>query len=363
VALTLGLLSGSKVGAQDLSFARDVPWALNQCPVVAAAPAALGEERAQAVELTSSSDQAVMLGDLPRAAALLERAAELDPASAELAYRRARVLEDLAQTPGAVAEYCRALSLAPDEGIRDARARLESLVGDDRATVPPNALIAFQAGVAAADRGSMSVALASFARAAAAAPTWSAAEYNRGVALERLGRDRDAANALLRYLDLRPDAPDAIAVMQRVGQLQSVPVRRGPSPAVAVALGTLVPGMGQFYTGRPLGGLTVLAVAGGALAAGYLMKRVDVRCLTDVTSGERCPDAQVVSRTTARPYMTLAVGVAGAAVVLGAIEAFFDARGRPDFSSNEARGPTLEGPAIAMRSGRVELSVLRVRFR
>jgi hypothetical protein len=124
--------------------------------------------------------------------------------------------------------------------------------------------------------------------------------------------------------------------------------------------------MGHFYAGRPIGGFTVLALAGGALAAGYLVKEVDIRCLTSVPSGQRCPESDVVSRRTDRPYLALAVGAAAAAGVIGAIEAFFDVRGRrapAAFSPSEAAGPTLEGPAVSTRDGRVELSMLRLRLR
>ena len=365
--LALGLLSGSPVAAQELPLVRDYLGAgPYSCPEVVAPPMPSAEEKAQAAELTSGSDQAVMLGDLPRAVALLDRATELDAASPELAYRRARVLEDLAETPAAVDEYCRALSLAPEDGIRDARARLESLVEGNRAALPGEAIVAFTAGLTAVDRGALSTALDAFERAAARAPTWASAEYNRGVVLARQGRGGEAATALLRYLELRPDAPDAIAVLQRVGQLQSLAVRDGPSPGVTVALGVLLPGMGHFYAGRPVVGSTVLAVAGGALAAGYLVKEVDVRCLTSVPSGEKCPEGEVVSRRTDRPYLTLAVGAAAAVGLIGAIEAFFNARGRgsrPTFSPSEARGPTVEGPSVETRAGRVELSMLRLRFR
>jgi hypothetical protein len=67
-----------------------------------------------------------------------------------------------------------------------------------------------------------------------------------------------------------------------------------------------------------------------------------------------------VSRRTDRPYLALAVGTAVAAGVIGAIEAFFDARGRR--SPSEAQGPTLEGPAVSTRAGQVDLSMLRLRF-
>jgi len=369
IVLASVLLNGSSLTAQDLPFRRDDPGAgLSRCPGLATPPTPSAEEKAQAAELTSTSDQAVMLGDLSRAVALLDRATELDPTSAELAYRRARVLEDLAEAPAAVGEYCRALSLAPDVGIRDARDRLEDLIALEQAPLPEEAIAAFAAGLVAADRGTLSVALAHFARAAARAPTWASAEYNRGAVLARQGRSREAATALLRYLELRPDAPDELTVLEHVEQLQSLAVRDGPSAGAAAALGVLVPGMGQFYTGRPIGGLMVLSVAGGAVAAGYLFSKVDVRCLTSVPSGQPCPRDQVVSRRTERPYMLYGVGAAAAVGVIGAIEAFLDARGRgnvprPAFSPSVARGPTLEGPSVTTRTGRVELSVLRLRFR
>jgi hypothetical protein len=214
----------------------------------------------------------------------------------------------------------------------------------------------------------MSDALASFERAALSAPQWATAQYNRGVALDWRGRNREAVVALTRYLELRPAAPDVVAVSRRVGQLQSLSTAAGPSPGVSLALGALIPGMGQFYAKRPLGGLAVLSLAGGAVAAGMLVTEVNVRCLTSVPAGERCPQDDVISRDTSRPYLRLAVGTAAAVGLVGALEAFFDARQRRTRAparlvSNESRGPTLKGPAMTVRSGRVDFSLIAVRFR
>jgi tetratricopeptide (TPR) repeat protein len=319
----------------------------------------------------------LILGDLPQAAALLDRAAELDPTSPELAYRRARVLEQMAEPVAAVSEYCRALSLSPEGRVNDATIRLEALLDEQRAALPAEAITALNSGLAATDRGAMSDALTSFQRAAERAPEWATAQYNWGVALAGRGRGSEAVVALLRYLELSPGAPDAIAVSRRVGQLQraavaapspNVAVAVGPSPGVAVALGLLVPGMGQFYVRRPLGGLVVLSLAGGAVAAGLFVTEVSVRCLTSVPAGERCPEDEVVARETSQPYLQLAIGAAAAAGLIGALEAFFDARqrrerARTSFISNGSQGPTLEGPAMTVRSGQVELSLVRLRFR
>jgi tetratricopeptide (TPR) repeat protein len=262
-------------------------------------------------------------------------------------------------------EYCRALSLAPDGELGDARDRADALASAERASIPEDALVSFEVGLAETERGALSQALLSFERAATRAPLWASPEYNRGVTLARLGRRREAATALQRYLALRPDAPDGLAVSQRIGQLEAVAARDGPRPEVVATLGVLVPGMGHFYADRPLGGLAVLGLAGGAIAAGFLVEEVDVRCLSSVDEGQRCPDDQVVSRTSSRPHMTLAVATAAAVGVAGAIEAFFGARrARAATATTEVRdGPRLEGPGVTAHSGRVDVRVLGLRFR
>jgi hypothetical protein len=192
------------------------------------------------------------------------------------------------------------------------------------------------------------------------------------VARDRRGRGAGPASAFLRYLELRPDAPDAIPISQRIGQLQSLAIRAGPSPGAALALGMLVPGMGQFYSGRTLGGFAVLAAAGSALAAGFLFEEIHVRCLNPVEPGAACPPGEVVSTRTERPYLMLGVGAAAAAGVIGAVEAFIHLRGRraragsfPVGSSSSARGSgaILEGPSVTTGFGQFDLNVLRLRFR
>ncbi|MEX2466934.1 MAG: tetratricopeptide repeat protein [Gemmatimonadota bacterium] len=360
--------------AQELPFQRDYPGAgPSTCPVFEAPSSGSEEARAQAGQLASSAAQAVILGDLERAGALLERAAELDPASADVAYRRARVLEDSGETEEAVVEYCRTIALAGDgSGARDAQARLDAIAAAERGSLPDTALAAFQEGLAAVDEGSYRAAAEAFAVATNQAPSWAGAAYNRGVALDRLGQSADAAGALLRYLELRPDAPDAIAVSQRIGQLQSLAVSSVPSPGAALALGTLLPGVGHFYAGRPVGGFTVLALVGGAVAAGFLIEDVNIRCLNPVEGGGTCPPDQVVSRETERPYMMAGLGAAAAVSVVGAVEAFFELRGRrararalpsPSELETAEAGPVLEGPSLSTRFDRVDLSLLRLRFR
>jgi hypothetical protein len=84
-----------------------------------------------------------------------------------------------------------------------------------------------------------------------------------------------------------------------------------------------------------------LAVAAGAIATGLLVREVTVRCVGTTQPGGRCPPEQVVGRSSRRPHLGLALGVAAGVSAIGAIEAFFRARG--------ARG---EGPTfLASLSG------------
>jgi tetratricopeptide (TPR) repeat protein len=345
------------------------------------------EARAQARQLASSADQSVILGDLPRALALLVRATELDPTSPELAYRHARALEGLGQTEAAMAQYCRALGIDPDAtGIDDARDRLEALAAGERERVPESAVVAFRVGLARADQGLLEEAAESFGLAAADAPGWADALYNRGVALAEAGRAQAAADDLRRYLELRPDAPDAIAVSQRIGQLEAAATVSLPSPGAALTLGVVFPGMGQFYTGRPVIGAVVLSAAGSAMAAGLFIKNVVVRCLVPVGPDQDCPPGQTVSEEVERPYLLPAVAVGAAVALIGAIEAAVRARGRrgraraggetetamgggggraagAEAIPRPRDGVRLAGPAVTARGRSLDLRLVGIRFR
>lgn len=376
VALLFLTLSAAPLSAQELPFQHHTPGAPStSCAPLEPGPPGSAEARAQSAQLASTAEQSIILGDLTRAATLLERAVELDPASADLAYRRARVLEDSGDAEGAITEYCRAIGLAGDgAGDRDARIRLDAIAAGERATVPDRALVAFEEGLAAVASDRYRAAAQAFGAARDRAPLWADAAYNHGIALDQVGRSAEAAEALLRYLELRPGASDAIAVSQRIGQLQSLAIGAGPSPGAALTLGTLLPGMGHFYSGRPLGGFMILAVAGGAISAGLLVEDVHIRCLNADEVGGSCPPGQVVSRRTERPHLELGLGLAAAVGVVGAIEAFVHLRGRRSGARSfpagrsgppAAPGLVVEGPYVSASSAadRIDLNVLRLRFR
>jgi tetratricopeptide (TPR) repeat protein len=270
------LLAPTTVGGQAMAAAGDLPLkdavvsedALG-CPPARPARTPTEDERRQAAQLGTTASQALLLGDAERARDLLRLATELDPASADLAYRRGRSLEDGGDVEGAVQAYCRTLSLDANEAdAADARARLEALTSAE-APLPEEAVKSFRIALLQVEAGRLDDAAESFRRAGTSAPSWAEAHYNRGVVLERLGQRAAARSALRRYLELEPDAPDAVAVFERIEALEPTTASNLPSPTTALALG-LIPGMGQVYTGRPASWLAILGLAGGHAAGGLL---------------------------------------------------------------------------------------------
>jgi len=367
-----GVLVGAAAApltAQELSLRRDLPGSGRfSCPSAEPPTDSDPRARAQAAELASSAARSVILDDLPRARALLDRAVALDPASAELAYNRARILEDLGESEAAIGDYCRVQSTAPDGRFDDVAARIEVLAEAGHGAVPRAAVRAARTALSAADAGNFERAAAAFGEAMAAAPTWPDAAYNRGVVHARLGRYEEAMTDFHRYLELRPDARNSLEVSQRIGQLESLAVLGTPSPGTALTLGVLFPGMGQFYSGRGVGGVTVLSLAAGAVAAGFLVQEVNVLCLDPVGPGESCPPSDVVARETVRPHLKPALGAAVVVALLGAVEAYGAASSRRNVARQAAspadtRRPVLRGPSVEARGAAVDLNFFRVEFR
>jgi tetratricopeptide (TPR) repeat protein len=304
---------------------------------------------------------------------LLSQAASADATSAELAYRHARVLEDLGATDAAILEYCRSLGLgAADVGIVDSRRRLDDLYEIVRERVSDEALTAFIAGLDQADAMLYADAAQSFGVAIEASPQWPAPVYNRAVILEQLGRLPESVAEFRRYLELTPSEvdPTLVDVSERIGMLEGVLAQPTPSPGSALALGVLFPGMGQYYSGRNRAGTIVLGAAAAAVVAGIVVKEVTVQCLTPVSSGDECPPGQVHDETTRRPMLAPALIGTGVVAVGAAVEAYVRARRarseRADAqgaTSASSRGATIVGPSITAAGGRVHLNFLQLRFR
>ena len=133
-------------------------------------------------------------------------------------------------------------------------------------------------------------------------------------------------------------------VSRRIGQLQIQP-SSPVSPGTALGLGLALPGGGQFYSGRALPGLGVLALAGGAAAAGFLIEEIEVRCVGSVPSGG-CPTDRIISESTNNPYKMHGLIAAGAVAIIGAVEAYLKARGGGGFDDGEAPNVELGSSAL-----------------
>jgi tetratricopeptide (TPR) repeat protein len=316
-------------GAQELPLREEYPGSQQfACPAWSAPAPAPPEAAREARALASEASDAVVLGELDRAESFLARALQLDPGAADLLYRHARVLEAREDRAGAISGFCRALAAGSGtEEVSDAQARLESLVELDRPQLSPEAVAAFDRGVSMARMERYAAAEAAFETAVREQPDWPPAVYNVGVVSARRG-DRDkAVEHLRRYLTLAPDAPDVADVARTLGRWEVVPEeRRLADPGATLALGMFIPGTGQFYSGRTWPGVAVLAAATGAVAAGFLVREVRVRCVGVADSGGSCPPEQVVGRQTSRPHLGLALAVAAGVTIGGAVEAFLHAR-------------------------------------
>jgi TM2 domain-containing membrane protein YozV len=96
--------------------------------------------------------------------------------------------------------------------------------------------------------------------------------YQLARANDAAGAPADAAAEYCRYLSLAPDGAEAAEARERVAIL-APPVRASApvtvagrlSPTRALSLGLVLPGAGQFYTGRPVAGAVALGVAAAGI--------------------------------------------------------------------------------------------------
>ena len=375
VFLALVAVGTTPVEGQELTLQRDYPGSgPYECPAPVSPVLPTPEDRARAGQLATDANQAMILGDFERVRALLQQSVDLDPSSADLAYRHARVLADLERNEAAMVEFCRALDLGVETlGITDARIRLNGLSDLMRSQIPAPARDAFDEGIQTADDALYVESLVAFSRAMELAPEWPEPIFNRGVVNERLGRTQDALRDFRRYLRLvAPDESDAILVSQRIGVLEGAASVFPPSPMGTLALG-LIPGMGHYYTSRPVPGTLTLAAAGVAFGVGFGFRNITQLCLTDPTPTV-CPAADVVDETVERPYLLIGLGIGAAITVVSAIEAYRKAKARraeaeaifgPQDPTEETSRSSLrlELPTVSVNGDQYDFNIVRLRFR
>jgi tetratricopeptide (TPR) repeat protein len=177
--------------------------------------------------------------------------------------------------------------------------------------------------LAAYDAGRLADAENALGRAIALEPRWADAYYDRGVVRAARGDRENARRDFEQYLRLRPEAEDRPAVVARVEALGRSPA----SPAQALALGLVLPGAGQFYTGRPLAGFAALGGAVGALAYGFQTQTRSIEVTQQATDPFGNPYTYTTTqRISERPHTAIGVGAVAAILIGGGIEAYRYAR-------------------------------------
>jgi tetratricopeptide (TPR) repeat protein len=289
-----------------------------RCPTLPRASTPGQNERARARELTTLGQQAAITGDNRAARDLFRQAAEIDPSDPGIAYYLARSFESLGEAPQAMREYCRALSLAPSgPDAADTRERLGRLTLVTR-TLPEASAALFTTGIAHYEKRRYREAAAAFDSVIRSAPEWEPAYYNRALTNTALDRADRAVRDYERYLELAPDAPDRMAVAREILRLR----RSALSPATALVAG-VVPGVGQFYTRRPLFGVLVAAGVGGAAYLAFREKD-ETRTETFVDPFGNVREFEVTERV--RPNYTVGLVAAAGITLASALEAYFYAR-------------------------------------
>ncbi|HET9797859.1 MAG TPA: tetratricopeptide repeat protein [Gemmatimonadaceae bacterium] len=329
VALLALVLAPSATLAQGrMALKRGMPTVPQRpaCESSTAAPSSTADQRKAARELAQRAQQSAILGDRAAARDQLRQAAAVDPSNPDLAFQLARAHEGLGSGDAAAAEYCRFLALAPNAPeAAEARQRVAELTRSRQPTLPAQLLASFRAGITAYEARRYPQAAASFGTAIAMRPDWPDAYFDRALARAAAGQSDLAIADFEQYLRLRPEAADRAAVIARISGLRGGPL----SPSAALALGLVVPGAGQMYTGRKLFGIAALAATGGAVAFalqnGTVTERYTVT--TDVDPfGNPLPAYTATRQVPGRPNLTMGLVGAGALALTSAIEAFFYAR-------------------------------------
>ena len=256
-------------------------------------------------------------GERAAARAAFARAAQLDPSDPLLAYDLARASEEEGDVPGTTAALCRYLLLAPSgREAPEVRARLARIAPTAASPRDASARAAFARGVEALDARRFDLAVAFFDEVLRQVPSAPEAAYDRGLA--RLGRGDDAAAAV----DLASYVASPAAGSDRGQVLRAVEALRQPrwSTGGAFTRGLVVPGFGQFYTGRPVFGLAVLAGAAGGVGLAFVERSITENKQFIDPFGN--PYTTPVTRVE-HPHRTVGLAGAGAVALLGAAEAAY----------------------------------------
>jgi tetratricopeptide (TPR) repeat protein len=288
------------------------------CAIPPSGPPAVRRDNAEARRLALAGQEAALIGDQSAARDAFVRAATLNPGDERIAYDLARAHEELADSTRAISEFCRYLTLSPGgreaADVRDRLLRLVPALAQRRAA---DVQVAFRLGLALFDDARYDAATRAFddvVRGAAESPE---GYFNRGLARAAAGQ---RAVALLDFEQYRVNAP---TVDDRVEVGRAIEVLRRPvySPGKAFAT-SLLPGVGQFYTGHTARGFLTLLGVGGGLGAAFVQKSTTETIAYTDPNGVAAP----YTRTTQeRSYFIPGVGAAAGFLVVGMIDAIVSA--------------------------------------
>lgn len=329
VATVAAACLASPAGAQVVPFPRLVPATTEAGALCAAATplprsaapgasgastvaAVTGAGRDSASALAESAAVATLAGEPERARDQLREAATLDPTSPEIAFRLARVAEDLGDAELATSAYCRLRTTGRDSAqVADATERVEALAVDRGLLPPEPALGRFQRGVSDAAGGALPGAERAFDEALTRAPAFAIAYYDRALVRLARGRTREASADLDRFAALTP-----AAVGRELDDVRALLARGNRSTGAALGWGVL-PGGSQLYTGRPwLGAAVAAAAAAGVVLAVQQETRMEERQFVDPFG---IPYTDMVP-VRVHPRRNLGLAVAGGATLAGALE-------------------------------------------
>ena len=158
--------------------------------------------------------------------------------------------------------------------------------------------------------------------------------YQLARANDAAGAAADAASEYCRFLSLAPEGAEAAEARERIAVLAPPARANAPvtvtgrlSPTRALSLGLVIPGAGQFYTGRPVVG----AVAFGAAAAGVACAMTQRTTFTTSEQTATDPFGNPYTYTArqavnTRPCLVPGLAIAGSIAVAAAIEAYSHVR-------------------------------------
>ncbi len=340
------VLGSAALGAQEVEPIR-LPRAGDAgsapCAAVQPRPRRAGADTSAARRLAESGADAALLGDLRVARDRVEQAAVLNPDADDITYQLARLHEEAGDAAAARVELCRYLALAPTAAdSADATRRLTALGGDATPRSPnESADVQFRTGVAYAARREYPAAAGSFAAAAVAAPDWADAHIGHAAALVARGDHAAALAPLRRAAELRTDPAERSMLHRQLRVLD----RARLSPGAAFGLG-LIPGGGQFYTGRPVFGAVIIA---GAAGGGVLAMQSEETTRTFIGIDANGFEYEYTLPVRVYENRALGIAIAAGATVLGALEALGYAARAQRAASRLTRGTAaaLGGPAGA----------------